>query len=498
MNIFQALLFPKQNWEQLKTKLGKTVYVIMIIVYILSIIALITIVIISKYYDYPYIDLLNYEKPSHTLWEKDPNAINQNTPEAFCRVSSELTSELTTQDFAVLTTLPRLYGVNNEGKCYIKPRFRGVFNATMKYIFGEDYHTKGIHIYCWTQTNDPYLVLTSREMLESRVNSLTSEGKTISYINQGDTFYSPKNYFTKELCSDNKANFECQELKTCLSNSNDADESACQKQWNVYSDAYWKDFSEDYIPNLRGLEPYELQIDKKFMFQPRLKDQDGNEYTSIHYVIGGGIENRWGYALLLENFARTNIPIIFQSLIPFYSIVFEWFRDLFTFFSECSLGFIYVETLAQEEMINFVELINRFNISHHEVFLVGHSISATTIKEFSYISNISGITFESSLGLGYSKYRVSDLYHPDERGLNNIANIYSDGVILTGQDPDFKLNGELPSNFINPNVYDTACLTYATCGYNDKYLNYCKQVLNQHGDDPIAKFNEILDAYLNR
>ena len=200
----------------------------------------------------------------------------------------------------------------------------------------------------------------------------------------------------------------------------------------------------------------------------------------------------------MENFARTNIPIIFLSLIPLYSLVFEWFHDLFRMFSEFSLGYIYVETLAQEEMVKFVELVNRFNISHEEIFLIGHSISATTIKEFSYISNISGIVFESSTGLGYSKYRVSDLYHPDERGLNNIANIYSEGVLLTGEDLDFKLNGGLPSKFFNPNVYDTACLTYVTCGTDDKYLNYCKQVLNQHRQDPIVNFNEILEAFKNQ
>ena len=135
MNIFQAIFFPKFNWTKLDTTLGKAIYVIVTVVYFLAIIVLIVLVIISKYYDYPYIDLLHYEKPSNTLWEKDPNVINQNTPEGFCRVTSELTGELTTQDFAVLTTLPRLYGVNNEGKCYIKPKFRGVFNATMKYIF---------------------------------------------------------------------------------------------------------------------------------------------------------------------------------------------------------------------------------------------------------------------------------------------------------------------------------------------------------------------------
>ena len=80
---------------------------------------------------------------------------------------------------------------------------------------------------------------------------------------------------------------------------------------------------------------------------------------------------------------------------------------------------------------------------------------------------------------------------------NQIANIYSASCILTGQDDEFAVNGQLPDKFFNPNVYDTACLTITACSSTKQYFPYCNQVLNQHGEDSVMNFNEVIDAYLN-
>ena len=59
----------------------------------------------------------------------------------------------------------------------------------------------------------------------------------------------------------------------------------------------------------------------------------------------------------------------------------------------------------------------------------------------------------------------------------------------------FKLNGELPKYYSNPNVYDSACMAVVTCGTDMKYVPFCKQALNQDGDDSIKRFNELVDYY---
>ncbi|KAK8843106.1 hypothetical protein M9Y10_025297 [Tritrichomonas musculus] len=69
------------------------------------------------------------------------------TSEGFCLNHALLDDSLQTVVFAMLSTLPRLYKLTEKGKCYIKPSMRGLFNTTMKYIFGRNYEKDGIFIF---------------------------------------------------------------------------------------------------------------------------------------------------------------------------------------------------------------------------------------------------------------------------------------------------------------------------------------------------------------
>lgn len=71
--------------------------------------------------------------------------------DSFCFTKSKNDETLKTEDFSMLTTLPRLFGTTDSGRCYIKPSKRGTVNSTMKYI----------RIFCKKLTDNPILVITS-------------------------------------------------------------------------------------------------------------------------------------------------------------------------------------------------------------------------------------------------------------------------------------------------------------------------------------------------
>lgn len=71
----------------------------------------------------------------------------------------------------MLTTLPRLYSTTNDGKCFLKPSMRGLFNSTMKYIFGKNYENDGILIMCKKQAHNLYLVLSSEKILNQTLQT---------------------------------------------------------------------------------------------------------------------------------------------------------------------------------------------------------------------------------------------------------------------------------------------------------------------------------------
>ena len=493
INIYFSLILFKYGWEMRPNIDEKIIYTANLVIFFLGMICLIAISIISLLYPYPYVDTLYYYDNSLLPFIKNNESLIPSTA-SFCSTSVNERIPYMTSDFAILTTLPRLYGKTEDGKCYIKPKFRGVFNSTMKYIFGENYESQNIQIYCWPQMHDPYLIITSEFILNKTLENYDQESITI--INEDSFKYiESQPYFGTEetLCSDMIAQDECQKLKNCISQN----ENSCKEEWNIYTNTYWKSFSEDY-QNIKGLEQYQITINGSFLLQPKFIDERGKYMSGTHFLVGGGIENTWGYADLIENIARTFIPSLFGSFIPLYNYVHDLFIDLYDSFSEFALSFIYVENLANQEMISISNLFSYVNFSRDSFFMIGHTISGTLLKEFSYVNDIRGIVFEATNGIGYARYRVDKNYISNETNIKNIANIYSKGVFYTGEDSSFSINGALPSHFKNPNVYDTTCLVSVTCDKTQKYVPFCQQVLTQGGDNSIEEFNKIIDAYNSR
>ena len=489
-NIFDSVINFFRTWKNSQGE-GRVALIFVVVIYFLGIASSIAILVLSNSYDYPYVDFLEYTDLHTERWNKFENSSYTKPSPAYCGIASDVNIPMTTPDFAVLTTLPRLYGINDEGKCYIKPKFRGVFNSTMKYIFGDDYNDQGITIYCWPKMHYPYLILTSQRFLNSTIEALEDNYQLI----EGKEQYVSQEYFngTDALCDYDNSD-QCTELQRCLQDGN----SDCTQQWDLYTNAYWRRQTDSYVEGMKGLEQYQVTIEDGFVFQPDyIILKDGIPMAGKHYIIGGGSEDQWGYASLLENFVRVNIPSFFEDFIPFYGTFSPYFRSIINAFSQFALGFFYVENLSTNELLEFSNLIMRFNFSHSSIYMIGHSLSGTTIKELSYLTDINGIAFEASLGNGYAEFKVNPEYQVSNEHTNKIANIYSESCILTGYDEEFSVNGQLPSLFYNPNVYDTACMTIAACSPTKQYFQFCNQVLNQHGEDSVQNFNEVIDAYIN-
>ena len=490
-NIYDTIFYPVKKWEEIKESKFRAVSIMVLVTYAVSIIIVVAIFVYSKFYPFPYVDNIIYIDRSHEFWYKDSNnRIGYQKP-AFCNIRANNVIKPTTTDYAMMTTLPRYYGVTNDGKCYIKPKFRGVFNSTMKYIFGTDYHSRDINIYCYTQARNTYLVITAKEWLVDIVNQYDEGDVTLK--SNAMTYATSKEYFTDPLCSDGIAKEQCHELEKCL----DGGETDCMEEWSQYTNAYWMSFSDEFVPGMTGLEQYQLQIDNDTYISARAFDRNMNELTGTHIVVGGGVETSTEYFAFAEFFIRANIPTIISNIVPFYDYVVSYFEDMFTFIMEFTLSLMYVETLSSEETRALGDLMTHFDFPPQFVFMVGHSTTASTMKDLSFSKNFSGIAFEASISTGESKYLYSGSkgLFTQEDNLNNLANIYSDGTFFSGYDSTYTMNGALPSHFFNPNVYDTACLTYATCSDSMQYYEFCSQVLNQRGKDPIKKFHEIIDAY---
>ena len=489
-NIFDSVINFTRTWKRSQGE-GRIALILVIIIYFLGICSCIAILIASNNYDFPYVDYLEYTDLHTEEWKKFENSTYIKPSPAYCGIASDVNIPMTTPDFAVLTTLPRLYGINDAGKCYIKPKFRGVFNSTMKYVFGDDYNDQGITIYCWPKMHYPYLILTSQRFLHASIEALEDNYELL----EGKEEYVSQEYFndTDTLC-DNDNSEQCIELQQCLREGN----NDCAREWNLYTNAYWREQTDSYVEGMKGLEQYQVTIEDDFLFQPDyIIQKDNTLMAGKHYIIGGGSEDQWGYASLLENFVRVNIPSFFEDFIPFYGTFSPYFRGVINAFSQFALGFFYVENLSTNELLEFGNLIMRFNFSHTCIYMVGHTLSGTTMKELSYLSDVNGIAFEASRGNGYAEYKVSPEFQAVNEHTNKIANIYSESFILTGYDEEFSVNGQLPHKFYNPNVYDTACMTIAACSLTKQYYQFCNQVLNQHGEDSEANFKEVIDAYVN-
>ena len=493
-NIFDVIINCKRTKKVIGSRNHLACYG-MLGFYLVGVILSICILVFTHVYDMPNIEYVNFIKDDN-VWERNNNT--KNDVPGFCSTSGLQDSYYKVDDFAFMTTLPRLYTFNNNS-CFIKPKLRGVFNSTMKYIFGGDYTQQGIKIYCYPYSHDPYLVITSEKMFEEVNETITNHSDY--EIFHEEKVIDTKPYFdVNTLCDDGIAIKECNILKTCI---NDNPGTQCEYEWSNYTNAYWNQYPSD-DKRLSEYENYEITIptteseaglneSEKFGFYPRLKSISNNEttVTAQHFIVGGCFEDIWGYSYQAEIVSRTYFPMLFSAIIPFFSI-FQTILPIIFSTNELFNGII-MGTIRKQDNENktLINLIDRFKFNMTNAYTIGHSISAATMKGVAATVSIPGVAFETKstnvLSIGFE-----DII--DNVGTNRL-NVYSKGNYVSSEDDKYDANGVLPELFFNPNVYDTACLTTVVCSRTKKYVPLCKQVLTQHGEDPEKKFQDIIDAY---
>ena len=483
LDVFYAMMKFKELYGKESSK-KFTSFIVAAFLFIAGLISAIVLAIYVSKKEMPNVTSLSY-KENTTKWERNKVGTSLST-KPFCDISSDLAKSMHSDDIAMLTVLPRLYKVHN-GKCFIKPKLRGVFSSTMKYIFGQDYEDHNITIMCYTRTQFPYLVISSGKFTKELIDQYDPSDITIlpeQFSANSSDFFSVPNPLNNNLAKD-----ELKKLQSCLAKG-----EVCDEEWEEYINEYWESYDIDSNEQLPGLEQYQINVEDDVVIQPSFITKNGDKLSSTHFIVGGGFENKFGYGFLMENTIRVYLPYVLENFIPLYSWATSLFRDSLNRFTKFTYYFLYSEYLAGSEIRELSRLIAKFNMSNDALFMVGHSISGATIKEMSYITDIKGIVLEASNGRGIaSSEAVEDFVRTDKT--NKVANIYSDGMLLSGVDNDFEINGMLPNHFYNPNVYDTACQFSVSCSYTYKYVPFCKQVLNQGNADPIEKFNEIVDAY---
>lgn len=174
-------------------------------------------------------------------------------PEEFCFNGAKKNWTLQTEDFAMMITFSRLYGITNNGKCYIKPSKRGLFNSTMKYIFGNNYEKDRIIILCKKLENFPVLVITSDKILN----------KTLSYFSKERKF----TFFDKKFNIKNKVYFQNDNKKDLSSEGQQLLDSYgkcvkeksiknCEVEWDTFTQFNWPNIYSDNFIDIPGFERY--------------------------------------------------------------------------------------------------------------------------------------------------------------------------------------------------------------------------------------------------
>lgn len=474
--------------QSMKEKRTRILFYVVFLLHILLIGTFIVVFIYSKFMVFPTISSANYIENNQKWFKLNDEQI---IPlEGFCYSQAPLDGSLITQDLAMLTTLPRLYGITKDGKCFIKPSKRGLFNTTMKYIFGKDYEKDNITILCKKLSHYPILVITSDKILNQSLKYFSSTEKFTFLKKQFDI--ENTNYF-ENISFENLPKKGEELLNTYKECVNQKGTSNCEEEWDSFTQFYWPTIFNDNYVDISGFERYQINIDSDMIIQPSYITEDGELFAGTHYIVGGSYEDSWGVGMLIETIGKNNVPTVFDNLLPFYSFFNDHFEEVFIRIELFNKYIFYSFDSCAAEMTEIYNLYSQFNFSHQSLFTVGHSISGTSFKGLSYLTDIQGITFEATYGVNNINMIGKRLIHSN----NDIKNIYSDDNFISGSDDNCNTNGALPSRYKFPSVYDTACLTTITCGETMKYVSLCKQVLTQNGKNPENEFNISFDAYLD-
>ena len=313
-NFIDIIVNFNKRYKNIISLKGKIVHVVVIVLYAILLSFFIAIYFYSKKVIFPAIKSAKYFQ-NDEIWYK----FNQNqtiSPEGFCFNQAQKDGTFHTEDFAMLTTLPRLYGVNDDGKCFIKPPKRGLFNTTMKYIFGKDYEKEGIIIMCKKITHFPVLVITS-DKIKNKTLSYFSDDRDIKFL-ENQFEIENKNYFEnlkiEELPIEGKNLFESYQYCVKIKGS-----EKCENEWDLFTQFYWPYMYEDDFVDIPGFERYQINIESNMKIQPPFVTGDEKLWAGTHYIVGGGYEDRKDVGFLIETIGRQYIPKLFDNVLPFYS-----------------------------------------------------------------------------------------------------------------------------------------------------------------------------------
>ena len=144
-----------------------------------------------------------------------------------------------------------------------------------------------------------------------------------------------------------------------------------------YTNAYWKNYPSD-DEQLSKFENYEITIpstkseegineSEKFGFRPRFIRKSNNETTvaSQHFVVDDGFEDIWGYSYQAEIAVRTYFPMIFATIIPFFSLFQTLLPLLFRaneYYNGKMLGIIRKQDDENEYLLDLIRRF-KFNMS---------------------------------------------------------------------------------------------------------------------------------------
>ena len=386
----------------------------------------------------------------------------------------------------MLTTLPRMYSINSEGKCYIKPCIRGLFNTTMKYIFGKDYENDKIEIMCKKLYKSIVLVITSEKILNKTLEYFSNK-INITFLEKQFDNITNTNYFENfniENLNDEANNLfllydQCAKEKGTVN---------CENEWDAFTQYYWSNMFTNQYENLKGFERYQITIEPDMIIQPSFIT-DNEKLSGTHYIVGGSYENKYEIGIFIETIIRSYLPSLFNNFFPFYSLAKGFLRDFFLNVELLNRQIIYYDINSYNEIRKIIELYSQFNFTYQSLYTIGHSFMGTLFKGASFLAKAEGITFDAFLKYEYEHdfQDIFNILNDKSVVFNQITNIYSSNNLLTGV---------LPERYILPNVYDTACLTVITCSENMKYVPFCKQVLTENGKNPEQEFNISFDAYL--
>lgn len=197
----------------------------------------------------------------------------------------------------MMTTLPRLYGITKNGKCFIKPSMRGLFNTTMKYIFGKDYEEQGIEIFCTALSHDVTLVIRSDKILNKTIKSYTDIYKNSKEIKILEKQFNIKNRDFFREHSIGELNEEGKNLYQKYENCISANENECENEWDIFTQYYWPNmYSNEYV-DIPGFEKYQITIDSDMVFQPSFITPDNELMSGTNYIVSGSFEDKWGIGL---------------------------------------------------------------------------------------------------------------------------------------------------------------------------------------------------------